>query len=72
MKPQDISQLSRGLLAHLHLSAAEAAVMLDERHRQKRLVVLIYDTAASRRVPKLREWQGYPVSIVRDLAHGPH
>jgi hypothetical protein len=72
MKPQDISQLSRGLLAHLHLSAAEAAVMLDDHLCQKRLIVMIYDAAASRRVPNVKEWCGYPVSFVRDLVHRPH
>ena len=71
MTREAVSEIGRGLLAHLHLSASEAAVMVEPRP-SKRLVVLIYDEAASRRVPRLTEWRGYKVHFVKDLVHGPH
>lgn len=71
MSTESISAISKALLAHLHLSAAEAAVLFDEHASRKKLVVMIYDLAAARRTPRCTTWQGYPV-VVRHLEHGPH
>ncbi len=72
MTRENIQQISQGLMAHLHLNASEAAVMFEDHDAIKRLVVIVYSETASRRVPEIINWYGYPVSVVRDVIHGPH
>lgn len=66
-----VDTLSRGLLAHLHLSAAEAAVMVEERKSECKLVVFIYDTAAARRTKHVERWRGLPVEYI-EQSHSPY
>lgn len=71
MSRESIAAISEALLAHLHLSAAEAAVLFDEHSVRKKLIVMIYDGAAARRIRGCKAWRGYPV-VVQSLEHGTH
>lgn len=71
MMTTNTDTLSFGLLAHLHLSAAEAAVMVDSRQRSCKLVVFIYDKDAARRTKHISEWAGVPVEYVAE-GHSPY
>lgn len=67
MTKEWLRQISESLLAHLSLSASEAAVFVDQRTSEDALVVYIYDRAASRRVQSVTNWNGFPVSIVKNV-----
>lgn len=56
-------KMGEGLLAHLHLSAAEASVVIDETRTPHWLVVYVYDSRASRRLQVPPEWKGHPVQV---------
>ena len=72
MNLESARDVSAGLLAHLHLNASEAAVVVDETESPNRLIVYVYDPAASRRVQAPTCWQGYAVALVRDIQIAPH
>jgi hypothetical protein len=67
-----MAQISKRLLAHLHLTAKQAAVVVDERAPTIRLVVYIYDKQASARVRSLDEWCGYPVKVIKNVQVSVH
>ena len=71
MTSDRLGEISESLLAHLRLSASEATVIVDQRTNVTALVVHIFGKAASRRVRTLSEWQGYPVSFIRDVNFYP-
>lgn len=72
MVTKQLRQVSESLLAYLNLSASEATVFIDQRSGADALVVHIFGPSASRRVKPVREWQGYPVSLVRDVNLAAH
>lgn len=67
-----IEQISEGLLAHLHLTAKQAAVVVDDRASPAALVVYIYDKQASGRVGTVTEWRGHPVKLVKNVSVSVH
>lgn len=71
MKSGDNEQLGRGLMRHLHLSAAQAAVVLDDTSCPERLVLYVYDPETSRLPLSITNWQGHPVEV-RRVTVGPH
>jgi hypothetical protein len=71
MTTRDAEQLSRGLLSHLHLSAAQAAVVLDVTSTPERLVVFLYDPTAARSNLAVKMWCGHPVEL-RRVSVEPH
>ena len=72
MNRHEITEVGMGLLAHLHLSASQATVMLDDSTRPSALVVYIYDPDATRRVKAPASWNGYNVSLVTGMTVSPN
>lgn len=66
MKERSVEKIAEGLLAHLHLSHAQASVLLDESSRPRTLRVYIFDERAAQQAFRIRKWRGYRVDIVRD------
>ena len=65
MKTETITKVSEGLLAHLHLSHAQAAVMVDDPRKPKKLTVYIFDEDVARQVKNIGTWEGLAVGFVK-------
>lgn len=66
------ARIAERLLAHMHLTAAQASVMVVERKPVARLVVYIFDKQASARVRSPAIWCGHPVEVVRNAQISLH
>jgi len=62
---ENIRQVSEGLLAHLHLSHTQAAVMVDDPVQPRGLMVHIFDEQAAKNVRVVRTWKGLAVRYVK-------
>tara|TARA_R110002051_G_scaffold154937_2_gene227065 strand:+ start:4486 stop:4701 length:216 start_codon:yes stop_codon:yes gene_type:complete len=65
MKTGECEQLGQGLLSHLHLSAAQAAVILDASSSPERLLLYVYDQNAAKLPLRIKRWCGHPVEVHR-------
>lgn len=64
MSAKSIRTVSTGLLTHLHLSASEAAVMVDNPSNPRKLVVHIFNDDTARRVERVSTWRGLAVRFI--------
>jgi hypothetical protein len=65
-------QMARGLLAHLHLSSAQASVLVDETVKPFAFQVFVFDVDALNRCPTIRTWRGHPVRLRKADDMRPH
>lgn len=68
----DVEKIADGLLARMHLSRGQAAVLLDQTSEPETLRVYIFDERASKRTFDIKCWSGYHVDIVRNAKFEPH
>ena len=72
MMKRDVEKISRGLLDRLHLSPAQAAVLLDQSTEPETLQVYIFDDLTAKQSFDIKQWRGYRVAIVRGAKVEPH
>ena len=69
---RDVEKTADGLLACMHLSHGQAAVLLDQTSEPETLRVFIFDERASKRTFDIKHWHGYNVDIVHNAKFEPH
>ncbi len=62
---RNVEKTARGLLERMHLSPAQASVLLDQSSEPETLRVYIFDEHAAKRSFDVKQWRGYRVDIVR-------
>ena len=72
MMRRNVEKIAQGLLGRMHLSATQAAVLLDQTAEPKTLRVYIFDERAAKQSFDIKKWRGYRVDIVRDAKVEPH
>ena len=68
----NVEKTADGLLACMHLSRGQAAVLLDQTSEPETLRVFIFDERASKRTFDIKHWRGYNVDIVCNAKFEPH
>ena len=65
-------KIAEGLLAHMRLTHAQAAVLLDQTSEPETLRVYIFEERAAKQSFDIKKWRGYRVHIVRGVKVEPH
>ncbi len=72
MMRRNVEKIAGGLLERMHLSSAQAAVLLDQSSEPETLRVHIFDERAAEQSFDIKQWCGYRVDIVRGAKVEPH